>query len=187
MNKKEYQLIYVTGGARSGKSNFAETLINSSFPEKQVIYLATAGVYDAEMQMRVAQHQKRRPAHWRTIEAEKDLEPACRSHLENSSALLLDCVTLLISNVLLTEDQDNLDPHLIEQKVIHDLKNLLNSCKSKGQYVVLVSNEVGLGIVPEYKLGRIFRDIAGRVNQWLAQEADQVFLLVSGLPLKLKG
>ena len=187
MSKKEYRLIYVTGGARSGKSHFAETLITDNFQEEQVIYLATAGVFDAEMQMRVAHHQERRPDHWRTIEAEKDLEPACRSILESSSALLLDCVTLLVSNTLLAEDQDDFDPWLIEQKVVQDLKNLLNSCKSKGQYVVIVSNEVGLGIVPEYKLGRIFRDIAGRVNQWLAQEADQVYLLVSGLPLKLKG
>lgn len=171
----------ILGGARSGKSRYAEE-IAMKFPS--VTYVATAQAFDEAMQHRIEHHQKSRPQHWQTLEQWQDFhEPF------SSDCVLVDCITLLVSNHLLDGgDIDGLSPPEIDrlEQGIHQTIHLLLKA-SQGKELILVSNEVGLGLAPPYKLGNIFRDIAGRVNQLLAKEADQVVFMVSGLPLQLKG
>jgi adenosylcobinamide kinase/adenosylcobinamide-phosphate guanylyltransferase len=158
----------VLGGARSGKSVFAESL----FPDGGR-YIATAEILDDEMQARIDLHQTRRGTHWETAEAPLDLASALR---QDDRPALVDCLTLWTSNLLLAER----DATLEIEDVIAILKTRQTDC-------VLVSNEVGLGIVPDNALARAFRDQAGIVNQKIAAIADRVVFVAAGLPLCLKG
>jgi adenosylcobinamide kinase/adenosylcobinamide-phosphate guanylyltransferase len=160
----------VLGGARSGKSRYAEGLLAHASPRT---YLATAEAGDAEMAERIRRHREQRGSAWITREAPLDLPAAIRSE---SGALLVDCLTLWLSN-LLSEDRDLDDA----------AGQLCAAIKRPGGPVVLVSNEVGLGIVPDNALARAFRDHAGRLNQRVAAVADRVLFVAAGLPLALKG
>jgi adenosylcobinamide kinase/adenosylcobinamide-phosphate guanylyltransferase len=161
----------VLGGARSGKSRFAEGLLAGH--EGQRIYLATAEAGDAEMQARIEDHRRRRGEGWRTMEAPLDIVPVIAGAGE--MALLLDCLTLWLAN-LMAADRDIAE-------ATEELGHVLSRARAP---VVLVSNEVGLGIVPDNALARAFRDEAGRLNQAMAALADRVFFLAAGLPLTLK-
>ncbi len=161
----------VLGGARSGKSRFAESLLAGHAGQR--IYLATAEPGDAEMRARIAEHQARRGPGWRTVEAPLEIAPALRA--AGADAVLVDCLTLWLSNLMLAgRDTD---------AAAAELCGTLDGARGP---VVLVSNEVGLGIVPENALAREFRDRAGRLNQAIAGRADRVFFLAAGLPIKLK-
>lgn len=160
------------GGARSGKSTYAEKLVQDS--PAPWCYLATAEAADHEMQTRIDQHRSRRGAGWITLEAPVDLALAVRS-VPLTQAVLVDCLTLWLTNLMLGN-------HRLE-KAYGDLEGAL---KAREAPTVLVSNEVGLGIVPDNALARSFRDEAGRLNQRMAAIADQVILLVAGLPMKVK-
>ena len=160
----------VLGGARSGKSRYAEGL-SATFGHK--IYIATAEPRDEEMQARIAQHKARRGEGWRTIEAPLDLVPALRAI--TSGFVLVDCITLWLSNLLL-RDRD----------LAAEVEALCRTLDATTARVVLVSNEVGLGIVPDNALARRFRDEHGLANQRLAEVADDVFFVAAGLPLTLK-
>jgi adenosylcobinamide kinase/adenosylcobinamide-phosphate guanylyltransferase len=166
------KLTFVIGGARSGKSRYAEGLIAALLPPWT--YVATAEAGDHEMIARIRAHRKRRGPHWRTIEAPRDLDAALAAG--GGAPVLVDCLTLWLSNIMLAE----LD---IEAEVAR-LETALSAAPSP---VVLVANEVGLGIVPEYPLGRQFRDLQGQLNQRMAARADRVILMVAGLPLAVKG
>ena len=169
--------IFVTGGARSGKSRLAEELaLGYGAP---LGYIATGMAGDAEMAERIARHRARRGPAWRTIEEPADLAGAIGAHQESCNALLVDCVTLWLTNRLL--QHGDAAPVLAE---VAALARLLPSLKTP---LILVSNEVGMGIVPENGLARAFRDLAGEANELLAKAADEVYVLFSGLPLKLKG
>jgi adenosylcobinamide kinase/adenosylcobinamide-phosphate guanylyltransferase len=181
-------LIFVTGGARSGKSTYAENLANRS--SKPVVYIATAIAFDDGMKDRIAKHQEQRPKHWKTIEQYKNFEtmkddPA----FQNAEVVLFDCMTVMITNNMLDCEVDY-DTCLmekigeIEQAIKKQVEMLLEVCKDK--IMIIVSNEVGLGLVPSYKLGSYFRDIAGRMNQLVASRADEAYFTVSGIPMKLK-
>ena len=163
----------VLGGARSGKSSFAEG-ITVAHP-RGCVYVATAEIGDDEMAERVRKHQARREAHWRTVEAPLDLGAAPCSVSATIAAVLVDCLTLWLSNLMAAER----DP-------ANETEALIRALGQAGGPVVFVSNEVGLGIVPDNALARAFRDHAGRLNQRIAEIANDVFFLAAGLPLRLK-
>lgn len=163
----------VLGGARSGKSRFAEGLATET--GLGLVYVATATVRDDEMRERVAHHRARRDEAWRTAEAPLDLAGALRAEASSDRAVLVDCLTLWLTNVLL-EDRD----------IDHEIEGLIDALAGLPGPVILVSNEVGSGIVPENALARAFRDHQGRLNQRVAAVADRVTLVVAGLPMNLK-
>lgn len=184
------KLILVTGGARSGKSTFAEK--KAAEQGSNVLYVATAKRIDEEMEQRIARHRERRPAAWETCEGYKNLDIALEGLLKGKSAVLLDCITIMVSNLMLDEscDWDNLTRDRVdevEDTILHQLERLVSLVKMNDVPFILVTNEVGLGIVPPYSIGRDFRDIAGRMNQLLAGTADEVYFCVSGIPVKIKG
>lgn len=161
----------VLGGARSGKSRHAERLVASLPPPW--IYLATAQAGDDEMAARIAAHRARRDACWHTVEAPRDLRGALAACAD--TPVLLDCVTLWLSNLMLAEAD-----------IAAEMDGLEAALAAATAPVVAVANEVGSGIVPEFALGRRFRDLQGTLNQRLAARADRVVLMVAGLPLALK-
>jgi adenosylcobinamide kinase/adenosylcobinamide-phosphate guanylyltransferase len=165
--------ILVLGGARSGKSRYAESLIEALPPPW--IYLATAEARDAEMEKRIAAHRAQRDERWQTVEAPHDLAGAL-SGVPKGSAILVDCLTLWLSNRLLAEaDMDR------------EIERLEATLGEQRGTVVLVSNEVGAGIVPDNALARRFQDLQGTLNQRIAGRASRVVFMVAGLPLQLKG
>jgi adenosylcobinamide kinase/adenosylcobinamide-phosphate guanylyltransferase len=166
------RLSLVLGGARSGKSAFAESLIAAQGPG---IYLATAGIGDEEMARRVREHRARRGTDWRTVEEPFDVAGTLTTLRAGGAPILLDCLTLWLANLM----EAGRPPD-------KETDALLAACTGEGQPVVMVSNEVGLGIVPESPLGRAFRDHAGRLNQRIAAAADFAVLVTAGLPLILK-
>lgn len=168
-------IVYVTGGARSGKSRFAEGIAAQS--GQDVTYLATAVPFDQEMTERIARHRADRPAHWHTIEEELNAAQAVRQAA--TPTLLLDCLSVWVNNLLYHEYTD--------QAVLNAADELLLAAHAHQGTVILVSNEVGLGLVPDNALARRYRDLLGWVNQRAAQASGEAWLLVSGLRLKLKG
>jgi adenosylcobinamide kinase / adenosylcobinamide-phosphate guanylyltransferase len=166
------KLTLVIGGARSGKSRYAEGLIAAQLPPWT--YVATAEAGDHEMIARIRTHRKRRGAHWRTVEAPRDLQAALATGA--GGPVLVDCLTLWLSNLMLAE-----------MDVEQEIEKLETALTAAAAPVVLVANEVGLGIVPEFPLGRRFRDMQGMLNQRMAARADRVVLTVAGLPLAVKG
>lgn len=174
----------VTGGARSGKSRFAENLYKG---KKDVVYIATSKVCDDEMQERVKLHQQTRPKEWRTFEGNYNLQKA----IGEEENYLLDCVTVLTANIMfdISKDIDYIDFQMqneIENKVIFQIENLINDIKEKNYNLLLVTNEVGDSIVPEHHVSRVFRDIQGRVNQRIATLVEEVYLVCCGIPVKIK-
>jgi adenosylcobinamide kinase/adenosylcobinamide-phosphate guanylyltransferase len=163
----------VLGGARSGKSRYAESLITALPPPWT--YVATAQGLDAEMAARIDLHRGRRGADWRTVEAPHDLALALE-HVAAGAPVLVDCLTLWLSNRMLAGAD-----------VEAEIDRLEAALERRAGAVVLVSNEVGFGIVPDNALGRRFRDLQGRLNQRIAARADRVVLMVAGLPLIVKG
>jgi adenosylcobinamide kinase/adenosylcobinamide-phosphate guanylyltransferase len=182
-----YRRVLVLGGARSGKSAFAEQ--QAATLGEPVLYVATATPVDAEMAERIRHHRERRPLSWRTLEAPVRLAEAVPNELGEARTVLVEDLTLLLSNVMVgpahcetLEEQDEIDALAAEQAVAADLESLLQL----PAHLVLVSNEVGMGLVPLYPLGRAFRDALGRINQRAAARSEDVFLLVAGVPLRLK-
>lgn len=166
----------VLGGARSGKSRYAEGLVTTG-PEASRVYIATAQVWDAEMADRVAHHKRdREGAGWTTVEEPLDLPGTLRRHASADSAVLVDCLTLWLSNLMMAEAD-----------VPRAAADLLAALAEVEGRVVLVSNEIGLGIVPDNALARRFRDHAGRLHQDIAALAPRVVFVVAGLPMMLKG
>ncbi|MXN64306.1 bifunctional adenosylcobinamide kinase/adenosylcobinamide-phosphate guanylyltransferase [Stappia sp. GBMRC 2046] len=163
----------VIGGARSGKSAFAENLLKKSGLER--IYVATCAVLDKEMEERIARHRDQRGGDWKTIEETRDIAGVLQREARQGSAVLVDCLTLWLSNLMFEEDDIEVET-----------TKLLAALRKVGGPVVLVSNEVGAGIVPENALARRFRDAQGRLNRQIAEVANQVVLVAAGLPLLLK-
>ena len=180
-------MMLVTGGARSGTSRHAESLLSQY---SRVCYIATSQVFDAEMAERIQHHRDSRPAHWRTEERWQHLADIITPHNDPSEAILLECITTLVTNILFAsgnpDEIERWDFVALEREVNAEIDALIAACRACPSPVVLVTNEVGMGIVPENRLARHFRDIAGRVNQKLAQAADDVWLVVSGIGVKIK-
>ena len=193
-------LIFVTGGAKSGKSKFAEEMLLKLNNGKQKnIYLATSLVFDEEMKKKVHLHKKRRKDEWLTVEAYKNFENELNNFFENNDKIknnmLVDCLTNMITNIIFEErdiDWDNFDKNLyvqIVEKLNKNVENSVNELLKVSQNfenVIIVSNELGMGLVPSYPLGRYFREIAGKMNQIVAEKADEVYFVVSGIPMKIK-
>jgi len=177
------QLIFLLGGARSGKSYYAETWAKDH--GDQVLYVATAEAFDDDMKERVAHHQHDRPAHWQTLEAPRQTYQHIANFPTGYDTVLLDCVTFLTSNILL-ELSESATQTEANNAVLNQIDALLDVYDSSDATWLMVSNEVGMGVVPPTQLGRFFRDMLGRANQRIAQRADEVLLLVAGLPWKLK-
>ncbi len=185
-------ITYLTGGARSGKSSYGEELAKQAATEpSDVLYIPTAQAYDDEMQDRINKHRIRRPKLWKTLEA-----PTRFQGLEDDpdfqkrSVIMIDCLGVFVTNrmFLKNRDFDHITRQEVDQmegEIQQEIEHLLRILKGKEAF--LVSNEVGMGLVPEYPLGRIFRDLLGRVNQKVAARADNVYFLVSGIPMCLKG
>lgn len=170
------RLILITGGARSGKSKYALTLARSH--GKRVIYIATAEALDPEMKKRIRLHRRNRDKGWVTIEEPADVSGAVRALPRKERVILLDCLTLLISNLIFKGLSDG--------AICAEVKSILRALRLKAGTSIVVTNEVGGGIVPDNKLARRFRDLQGRTNQIVSGAADCVYLLVSGIPVKIK-
>ena len=180
-------IIYVTGGARSGKSRFAEKLAEK---REKKLYIATALLLDEEMKERANQHKIDRGNSWETFEGYKDLDKILREN-SGKESILLDCITNMVTNIMFEKEVDwdrikKDELQEIENRINLEIDKLLNEGKKFNGNLIIVSNEVGMGLVPEYPLGRHFRDMAGRVNQIIAEKADEVYFLVSGIPMKIK-
>lgn len=176
------QLTLILGGARSGKSTYAEQL--AAQLGSNVLYIATAEAGDDDMINRIAAHRQSRPAAWGTLEAPAGVGAALARLDYRPDALLLDCMTLLVSNILLAHE--NKSPREIDALVQAEVDAILAARQKLNAPLLIVSNEVGLGVVPSYSLGRVYRDVLGRANQRLAAAADRVLFMVSGLPLTVK-
>lgn len=190
-------IIYVTGGAKSGKSKFAEDLLLSLNDGKQKnVYLATSVVFDEEMQKKVELHKARRKDNWITVESYKNfsqsLEEVMNENKKNKkNNMLVDCLTNMISNIIFENEEIDWEKpeknqlEKCDENVEKEVQNLCEIFKNF-ENVVIVSNEVGMGLVPAYPLGRYFREIAGKMNQFVAEKADEAYFVVSGIPMKIK-
>lgn len=182
-------MILVTGGGRSGKSAFAESLAEKQ--GRNVLYIATAVPFDQEMRQRIQKHQQRRPADWETLEDYVNLPDLIEKKASFFDCMLLDCITILITNLLFhfnpTDNVADMNFEELEDKILDEIGRIADACEKTGKEMIFVTNEVGLGIVPENKLSRHFRDIAGKANQLLARRSKDVYFVVSGIPIKIKG
>ncbi len=182
------RLILVTGGARSGKSAFAERLVAGQ--NGRTAYIATAQVLDSEMEYRVRLHRRRRPADWKTWEAPFDAHEALLEAGSCSDVILFDCITLYLSNMLCAQDAAALaDEDKLYEMVHEKVGRLIKAAdllRRSGATTVFVTNEVGAGIVPENRLSRLYRDLSGLANQQIAAAADQVYAVIAGIPVEIK-
>lgn len=181
------KIILCTGGSRSGKSEFAEKLVLSLPGSKG--YVATSQIFDAEMEARVAKHKARRKSEWLNFEIPFDLSNNWHLVDHKCDVILVDCITMYITNQLLTYNLDSSQAvkEEAEGKIVEDIENLLQIIlQSSNKTVVFVTNELGLSVVPDNTLGRVFRDITGIVNQKIADLAQEVYLTVSGITIEIK-
>jgi len=199
--------ILILGGARSGKSRFAQSM--AAKLGRKVLFVATGQPLDEEMASRIEEHKRMRPKNWRTLEIDVKLGQQLKGQIKDADVVLLDCLSLLVSNVILNpslplslraersnllalragsvKNLEKIDFTEAEKQVMDEIEELIECInKHKGSFII-VSNEVGLGLVPENKLGRVYRDLLGRANQLLAQHADEVYFMASGIPVKIKG
>ncbi len=178
----EKKITFVIGGCRSGKSSFALDQANLAHKGnnqgKMKIFLATSVPLDSEMEKRINKHQHERGNDWHTIEEPVKIHGIINEYSRNASVILVDCLTLWVSNLLLNSCDD-----VLLEKAVKELEDSLKSCKCP---VFLVSNEVGTGIVPENKIARQFRDYAGFVNQRIAKTADRVVMTIAGIDVQIK-
>ena len=189
------ELILVLGGARSGKSAFAERLaaLRQAQAGGRVLYVATAEALDADMERRIANHRRQRPPGWDTLEEPLHLASALPDAQQGYDTCLLDCLTLWVSNMLLSMEgrpHPNPPPEgegmSEEREILAAAHNLMEAYEQSRTTWIVVSNEVGLGVVPPSRLGAVYRDALGRVNQAVAARADKVYFMVAGLALEMK-
>jgi adenosylcobinamide kinase/adenosylcobinamide-phosphate guanylyltransferase len=173
-------IILILGGARSGKSRYAQELAERL--GRKVLYVATAEALDDEMKARIEAHRRSRPSSWKTVEAASDVAAAIADDVVDADVVIIDCLTLLLSNVA---DEDA-GVEVWEKRAAEELDRLVALADGAAARFIVVSNEVGLGLVPAYPLGRGFRDVVGWANQMLARRAAEVYFMVAGIPLKLK-
>jgi adenosylcobinamide kinase/adenosylcobinamide-phosphate guanylyltransferase len=192
--------ILILGGARSGKSTFAQSLAKLG---KKVLFVATGEPLDEEMASRIEEHKRMRPKNWRTLEIATKVGQKLQGQIKDADVVLLDCLTLLVSNTLTKEHGKALSSPLTgedegegeiaeaipeaEKQVMAEMEDLIDCIDKHECNFIVVSNEVGLGLVPDNKLGRVYQDLLGKANQLLAQHATEVYFMVSGIPVKIKG
>ena len=174
----------ILGGARSGKSTLAQDMANER--GGNVLFVATAEAGDEEMAARIAAHKQKRPAHWTTLEVTTGLGPKITAALGDSNTVVIDCVTLLVSNLFEARGWPD-DADLMDRVVREEIDGIIACVDGAAVDFIIVSNEIGLGIVPADPLSRLYRDVLGRANQLLAARADTVLLLVAGISVTVKG
>lgn len=182
-------IILVTGGARSGKSSFAESLCIKQ--NNKTAYIATSVAFDDEMKNRVKKHQESRPKSWKTYEKYKDIYSIVEELNKNHDTVIMDCVTLMVNNLMFThgievDEATSEELNELENYIREQITKLLEAVKKTNLYFVIVTNEIGMGIVPENKLSRIYGDFVGRANQLIASYSNEVYFVVSGIPMKVK-
>jgi adenosylcobinamide kinase/adenosylcobinamide-phosphate guanylyltransferase len=170
------KIIFIIGGARSGKSLYAINLAKTM--SEKVVFLATGVACDEEMKERIEKHKEIRPNIWQTVEEPIEIEKVLNTLDSSVDCIIIDCLSFWVSNLLIS---------LGKEKIINRTAQIIKMAKKITPKLIIVSNEVGMGIVPNTSEGRIFRDILGKVNQIVANLADEVFFLLSGIPIKLKG
>lgn len=181
---------FVIGGARSGKSTFAESKAKE-YSEK-VLYIATAAVTDQAMADRVKKHREQRPSSWYTLEMYHDFNKLIeKPEFIRSKAILLDCITTMIGNFMVDSKLEfdtcpAEDVNILENKITDEVLSLINVCNKNNKKLIIVSNETGMGLVPYYYMGNYFRDISGRINNKIGQKSDFMYFIFSGIPIKLK-
>jgi len=183
----EKKSILLLGGARSGKSHYAQELAKQT--AAKVLFVATATAGDEDMRLRIENHKRSRPAAWRTLEAPLNTGKEIEAGIEDEQLVLVDCITLLVNNIFCRYDEpefDRVEDSVLETEVIAEISGLIECLRKIEAFFIIISNEVGLGIVPDNRMGRLYRDILGRANQMLAQSCDEVYLLVAGIPLRVK-
>lgn len=181
---------FIIGGARSGKSTYAEQKAKEY--SNKVLYLATAVVTDQAMADRVKKHQEQRPSTWSTIEIYSDFQELSNyKEFMECEAVIIDCITTLIGNFMFDSkiDFDSCKPEEVnelEKKITLEVLSLIEVCNKNNKKLVIVSNETGMGVVPSYYMGNYFRDMSGRINREIAGKADFMYFVFSGIPIKLK-
>ena len=170
------KFIFIVGGARSGKSRLSVELAKKI--SKKVLFIATLKPQDSEMKKRIALHKNSRPSSWKTIEEKTDIAPILSKRKNAADVVIIDCLGLLITNLI----SENLKDRSIE----NNIRSIAKASKSADSTVIIVSNEVGGGIVPDNPLARRFRDLAGTANQVMSQSADTVYSIHAGIPVKIK-
>jgi adenosylcobinamide kinase/adenosylcobinamide-phosphate guanylyltransferase len=173
--------ILILGGARSGKSRYAQEL--AAKLGNKVLFVATGEALDEEMQARIDEHKKARPGRWRTLEIATDIGKQIEKQIGDAEVVIIDCLTLLVSNLL----GDKLDYAKAEKQVMAEINELVSFIDRLDASFIIVSNEVGMGLVPETRLGRLYRDLLGKANQLIAQHASEVYSMIAGIPVKVKG
>ena len=182
------KLTLILGGARSGKSTYAEKLAQELGGDS-VVYIATSEAKDEEMKERISKHRAARPSAWRTVEASRKIAQAIGQEWNGEEIVLVECVTVLVSNILLVKsggENENIFDKKVQEAVDAEIAELLEIIPKIEADFLLVSNEVGMGLVPAYALGRAYRDLLGRANQKLAESAEDVFFMVAGIPMRVK-
>ena len=179
--------ILITGGARSGKSRYAQELaVRSGGP---VLFVATAEAGDEEIRRRIEQHRRARPPSWRTLEVTTGVGNEIIKGIGDTRVVIIDCITLLVNNVFSKYSDaagENIEASLVEDGINAEINQLLECFKRTDTSFIIVTNEVGLGLVPVGRMSRLYRDLLGRANQLLAEAVDEVCLMVAGLPLTVK-
>lgn len=173
----------ITGGARSGKSRLAQELaLNTGEP---VLFVATAEAGDEEMKRRIEAHRKTRPATWTTLEVTTNIGRKIARNIGQAQTVIIDCITLLINNVF-QKHEGTPDAALIEKAVVAEINELIKCIEHSNAQFIIVTNEVGLGIVPADRVSRLYRDLLGKANQMLAEHVDEVLFMVAGIPITVK-
>jgi len=181
------RFVLIVGGAGSGKSYFAQELAPKL--GEPVLFVATALAGDDEMRQRIEEHRRKRSAAWSTLEVTTDVGKKIEEKIGGAQVVIVDCITLLVNNVFSQYSDrrgEQIDAPLIEQGVITEIDGLVECIKRLDASFIIVTNEVGQGLVPASRLGRLYRDLLARANRMLAQAADEVYLMVAGLPVPIK-
>jgi adenosylcobinamide kinase/adenosylcobinamide-phosphate guanylyltransferase len=173
----------IIGGARSGKSYFAQELALKSGGD--VLFVATAEAGDEEMKQRIEAHRKARPPTWKTLEATTNVGSQITRNIGKAQTVIIDCITLLVNNIFQQHDQ-KLDAASLEKAVMAEIEELVNCIDHVDASFIIITNEVGLGLVPADKTSRLYRDLLGKANQALAKHADEVYLMLAGIPVTIK-
>ncbi len=181
------KIVLITGGARSGKSHFAQELALKS--GKSVLFVATAEAGDEDMRQRIEEHKKNRPSSWNTLEVTTHVGDEIIKKGGGAQVVIVDCITLLVNNIFSRfTDQigEQIDDSLVEKEVTSEIGELIECINRLDASFIIVTNEVGMDLVPANKIGRLYRDLLGKANQLLAEQAGEVYLMVAGLPVKIK-
>jgi adenosylcobinamide kinase/adenosylcobinamide-phosphate guanylyltransferase len=177
--------ILITGGVRSGKSKYAQELAGKL--DNKVLFVATAEALDEEMRLRIAEHRKTRPLEWQTLEATGDIGNLIRINISEANVVIIDCIALLLNNIFSKEYRNNqIQSSIIETTINNEIINLCYQIYEIPATFIIVTNEVGSGIVPDNEMARLYRDLLGKANQMLAEDAEEVYLMVAGIPVRIK-